>query len=49
MNRAKVLLMSQKYSIKEIGNQLGYTNLSNFAAAFKKEFNSLPSQLILQR
>lgn len=49
MHRAKVLLMSQKYSIKEIGSQLGYSNLSNFATAFKKEFNRLPSQLIMQR
>lgn len=48
MHRAKVLLMSQKYSIKEIGSQLGYSNLSNFATAFKKEFNRLPSQLMLQ-
>lgn len=47
MHRAKVLLMSQKYSIKEIGSQLGYSNLSNFATAFKKEFNRLPSQLIV--
>ena len=49
MHRAKVLLLSQKYSIKEIGSQLGYSNLSNFAAAFKKEFNRLPSQLMVQR
>jgi AraC-type DNA-binding domain-containing proteins len=49
MHKAKVLLMTQKYSIKEIGSQLGYSNLSNFATAFKKEFNRLPSQLILQR
>ena len=49
MQRAKALLMSHKYSIKEIGSQLGYTNLSNFATAFKKEFDSLPSQLILQK
>jgi AraC-like DNA-binding protein len=48
MHRAKFLLMTQKYSIKEIGSQLGYSNLSNFAAAFKKEFKSLPSQLMLQ-
>ncbi len=48
MHRAKVLLLSKKYSIKEIGNQLGYANLSNFATAFKKEFNRLPSQLVLQ-
>ncbi len=45
MNKAKVLLMSQKYSIKEIGSKLGYSNLSNFAAAFKKEFKKLPSKL----
>ncbi len=49
MHRAKVLLMSKKYSIKEIGSQLGYANLSNFANAFKKEFNSLPSQLVLHK
>ena len=49
MHKAKALLMSQKYSIKEIGSQLGYSNLSNFATAFKKEFNRLPSQLLLQR
>ena len=48
MHKAKVLLMTQKYSIKEIGSQLGYSNLSNFATAFKKEFNRLPSQLVLQ-
>lgn len=47
MHKAKALLMSQKYSIKEIGSQLGYANLSNFATAFKKEFNRLPSQLTM--
>lgn len=45
MHKAKTLLMSQKYSIKEIGSQLGYSNLSNFATAFKKEFKRLPSKL----
>lgn len=48
MHKAKVLLLTRKYSIKEIGSKLGYSNLSNFATAFKKEFNSLPSQVILQ-
>ena len=48
MHKAKVLLMSQKYSIKEIGSQLGYSNLSNFATAFKKEFKRLPSKLGLK-
>ena len=44
---AKVLLLSHKYSIKEIGLQLGYANFSNFSIAFKKEFNLLPSKLQL--
>lgn len=48
MQRAKVLIMTHKYSIKEIGSQLGYSNLSNFATAFKKEFNLLPSQQNMQ-
>lgn len=48
MQRAKVLIMTHKYSIKEIGSQLGYSNLSNFATAFKKEFNRLPSQQNMQ-
>ena len=48
MHKAKVLLMAQKYSIKEIGSQLGYSNLSNFATAFKKEFKKLPSKLGLK-
>ena len=45
MHRAKILLLSKKYSIKEIGSKLGYSNLSNFATAFKKEFKKLPSKL----
>ena len=44
MQRAKVMLLSGKYFIKEIGAQLGYSNLSNFTIAFKKEFNRLPSK-----
>ena len=48
MHKAKTLLMSQKYSIKEIGAKLGYSNLSNFATAFKKEFKKLPSKLGLK-
>jgi len=49
MHKAKVLLMSKKYSIKEIGNQIGYSNLSNFATAFKKEFKRLPSKLFMPK
>ncbi len=45
MQKARVLLLTQRYSIKEIGRELGYINLSNFSIAFKKEFGELPSEL----
>ena len=45
MLKARLLLVSKKYSIKEVGIQLGFQNLSNFTIAFKKQFNILPSEL----
>lgn len=45
MNRARQMLLSKKYSVKEVGRQLGFSNLSNFTIAFKKVFNELPSEL----
>jgi AraC-like DNA-binding protein len=45
MMKARLLLVSKKYSIKEVGIQLGFQNLSNFTIAFKKEFNMLPSEM----
>jgi AraC-like DNA-binding protein len=47
MNKARELLMSGEYTVKEVGYALGYANLSNFAYAFKKEFSVLPSEIIL--
>jgi AraC-like DNA-binding protein len=46
MERAKDLLLTGKYSVKEVGLEVGYTNLSNFAKAFKSTFNQLPSDLL---
>lgn len=46
MQRAKMLLMEGKYSIKEIGIKVGYSNLSHFAGSFKKEFGMLPSEML---
>lgn len=46
MQRARILLLTHKYSVKQIGLQMGYANLSNFTIAFKKEFNQLPHDLI---
>ena len=38
--------MEGSYTSKEVGMKIGYSNLSHFAAAFKKEFGILPSELL---
>ena len=45
MLKARQLLRTKKYSVKETGTALGFKNLSNFTIAYKKEFNVLPSQM----
>ncbi len=45
MQKARSLLLTGQYTVKEVGLQLGYTNLSNFSLAFRKEFGLLPSQV----
>ena len=46
MHKAKSMLVSRKYSVREVGMEVGYSNLSNFAKAFKKSFDQLPSDLL---
>lgn len=48
MQKARTMLLSGNYSIKDVGYTLGYSNLSNFTLAFKKEFGRLPSDLVKQ-
>lgn len=45
MRAAREALETNKYSVKQVARELGYSNLSNFSAAFKKEFGLLPSEL----
>ena len=45
MLKAKSLLVLSKYTIKEVGIMVGYSNLSHFANTFKKEFGFLPSEI----
>ncbi len=45
MQKARLMLLSGRYSIKDVGYTLGYSNLSNFTLAFKKAFGKLPSEL----
>jgi len=49
MQKAKELLLSGRYLVKEAGQKIGYQNVSHFAFAFKKEFNILPSELLMER
>jgi len=44
--KAKSVLLEGNYNIKEVGMMVGYSNLSHFAAAFKKEFGVLPSEMM---
>jgi AraC-like DNA-binding protein len=48
MNKAKAMLLSKKYTVREVGMEVGFSNLSNFAKAFKKSFDQLPSDLIVK-
>lgn len=45
MHKAKELLRGRRHSVTQVGSMLGYQNMSNFSAAFKKEFDCLPSQV----
>lgn len=45
MLKAKSLLVLGEYSVKEVGQMVGYSNLSHFANTFKKEFGFLPSEI----
>lgn len=46
MQAAKDKLLAGGHSVKEVAMELGYSNLSNFTIAFKKEFGLLPSKLL---
>jgi AraC-like DNA-binding protein len=46
LEKAKELLQTGKYSVKEVGLDIGFSNLSNFAKAFKKEFGILPNEML---
>jgi AraC-like DNA-binding protein len=49
LEKARELLSSGRYSVKEVGLDIGFSNLSNFAKAFKKEFGILPNEMLRVR
>lgn len=46
MQKARDLLLSGDYPVKKVGMMLGYSNLSHFANAFRKEMGQLPSEML---
>jgi AraC-like DNA-binding protein len=46
MEKAKKLLSTREYKVSQVGYELGYSNLSHFSEAFKKQFGILPTQYI---
>ncbi|MGL6268509.1 MAG: helix-turn-helix domain-containing protein [Chitinophagaceae bacterium] len=46
MQKARQLLLEGNRSVKAVGMEMGFSNLSNFSLAFKKEFQELPSELL---
>jgi AraC-like DNA-binding protein len=46
LQQAKEMLRTGNFSVKQVGVNIGFSNLSNFAKAFKKEFGVLPRQIL---
>jgi AraC-like DNA-binding protein len=45
MNKAKAMLLSKKYSVREAANELGFSSVSSFNKAFYKIFDELPVEI----
>ncbi len=48
MNVAKDILLSGTHTVKQVGQKVGYQNISHFASAFKKVHGLLPSQVLVK-
>ncbi len=46
MNKAKAMLLSRKYSVREVGEELGFSNAGNFSKAFHKSFEQFPVDIL---
>lgn len=47
--QAKEMLRTGDFSVKQVGVNIGFSNLSNFAKAFKKEFGVLPREILKRK
>ena len=46
MKEAQKLLETKKYSVSEVGYNVGYSNLSHFTEKFKKHFGTNPKAFL---
>ena len=46
LEQAREMLRTGGFSVKQVGINIGFSNLSNFAKAFKKEFGILPKEVL---
>jgi AraC-like DNA-binding protein len=46
LERAREILLSGRYSVKEAGMMVGYKSLSNFSKAFRHIYGQLPGEMI---
>lgn len=46
MDEARTLLLTRKYSVKDLGIKLGYSNISQFIKAFKKVYGTTPKSYL---
>ena len=47
MNKAKAMLLSKKYSVRETAGALGFSSVSSFNKAFHKTFEQLPADMVM--
>jgi AraC-like DNA-binding protein len=46
LEQAREMLKTGNFSVKQVGVNIGFSNLSNFAKAFRKEFGVLPKEVL---
>lgn len=45
MNKAKAMLLSKKYTLQQVADDLGYNTVNEFSKTFKKTFDQLPAEI----
>lgn len=46
LQKGKAMLVTKKYTIKQVASELGYIHVKDFSRAFQKHFDQLPEEII---